>query len=95
MVECSSYQIDLAPTLAPSVGILLNVTPDHLDRHGTIEHYAAIKERLVAGAETAVIGVDDDWCSAIADRLDAAGRRVLRISVERTLAEGSTRTVTA
>ncbi len=88
VVECSSYQIDLAPTLAPSVGILLNVTPDHLDRHGTIEHYAAVKERLVAGAETAVIGVDDDWCRAIADRLDAAGRKVLRISVERPLAEG-------
>ncbi|MGL4445673.1 MAG: UDP-N-acetylmuramoyl-L-alanine--D-glutamate ligase, partial [Alsobacter sp.] len=88
VVECSSYQIDLAPTLAPSVGILLNVTPDHLDRHGAIEHYAAVKERLVAGAETAVIGVDDDWCRAIADRLESAGRRVLRISVERTLSEG-------
>jgi UDP-N-acetylmuramoylalanine--D-glutamate ligase len=82
VVECSSYQIDLAPSLNPTVGILLNITPDHLDRHGTMENYAAVKERLVAGAATAVVGVDDDWCRAIADRLAAAGRTVVRISVE-------------
>jgi UDP-N-acetylmuramoylalanine--D-glutamate ligase len=52
VVECSSYQIDLAPSLNPTAGILLNLTPDHLDRHGTMQHYAAIKERLVAGSET-------------------------------------------
>ena len=48
VVECSSFQIDLAPSLNPSAGVLLNVTPDHLDRHGTMENYAAIKARLVA-----------------------------------------------
>ena len=52
VIECSSYQIDLAPSLDPSVGILLNLTPDHLDRHGTMEHYAAVKERLVAGSDS-------------------------------------------
>ncbi|KQT88342.1 UDP-N-acetylmuramoyl-L-alanine--D-glutamate ligase [Aurantimonas sp. Leaf443] len=82
VVECSSYQIDLAPTLGPSVGILLNLTPDHLDRHGTMENYAAIKERLVARSRTAVVGMDDPFCRAIADRLEAAGRTVLRISQE-------------
>ena len=51
VVECSSFQIDLAPSLAPTVGILLNLSPDHLDRHGTMENYAAIKERLVARAD--------------------------------------------
>ena len=80
VVECSSYQIDLAPTLAPTVGLLLNLTPDHLDRHGTMANYAVIKARLVAGAETAVIGVDDVHCRAIASELAAAGRSVLRIS---------------
>ena len=74
VVECSSYQIDLAPTLRPSVGILLNLTPDHLDRHGTMEHYASVKERLVAGSEAVVVGVDDIYCRAIADRLEALGR---------------------
>ncbi|MEL6922135.1 MAG: UDP-N-acetylmuramoyl-L-alanine--D-glutamate ligase [Pseudomonadota bacterium] len=68
VVECSSYQIDLAPTLAADIGVLLNITPDHLDRHGTMEHYASVKERLVARAAHAVIGVDDEWCAAIADR---------------------------
>ncbi|GHD10965.1 UDP-N-acetylmuramoyl-L-alanine--D-glutamate ligase [Tianweitania populi] len=80
VVECSSYQIDLAPSLNPTVGILLNVTPDHLDRHGTIQHYADIKARLVAGSETAVIGVDDSFCVEIADRLERAGPKVVRIS---------------
>ncbi|WP_398480372.1 UDP-N-acetylmuramoyl-L-alanine--D-glutamate ligase [Tardiphaga sp.] len=93
VIEMSSYQIDLTPSLDPTVGILLNVTPDHIDRHGTIEHYAAVKERLVAGVQpsgTAIVGVDDDWCSKVADRLDQAGKRVVRISVEHPLADGLT-----
>jgi UDP-N-acetylmuramoylalanine--D-glutamate ligase len=91
VIECSSYQIDLAPTLDPSVGILLNVSEDHLERHGTLANYAAIKERLVAGVPvsgTAVVGVDDNWCQAVADRLEKAGKRVTRVSVRRPLADG-------
>jgi UDP-N-acetylmuramoylalanine--D-glutamate ligase len=91
VIECSSYQIDLAPSLDPSVGILINLTEDHLDRHGSMEHYAEVKERLVAGVPsngTAVVGVDDDWCRAIADRLAQAGKRVVRISVHRELSDG-------
>ena len=80
VVECSSYQIDLAPSLNPTAGILLNLTPDHLDRHGTMQHYAEIKERLVAGSGTAIVGVDDSYCAAIADRLERTGRDVIRIS---------------
>ncbi|MDO1584499.1 UDP-N-acetylmuramoyl-L-alanine--D-glutamate ligase [Rhizobium oryzicola] len=80
VVECSSYQIDLAPTINPTAGILLNLTPDHLDRHGTMQHYADVKERLVAGAQTAVIGVDDSYCTVIADRVERAGVSVKRIS---------------
>lgn len=91
VIECSSYQIDLAPTLDPSVGILLNLTEDHLDRHGTMENYAAIKARLVAGVQpggTAIVGVDDNYCAAIADRLEREGVKVVRISVRRPLADG-------
>jgi UDP-N-acetylmuramoylalanine--D-glutamate ligase len=91
VIECSSYQIDLAPSLDPSVGILLNLSEDHLDRHGTMEHYAEVKERLVAGVPksgTAIVGVDDDWCRAIADRLEQAGKRVVRISVRQALSNG-------
>jgi UDP-N-acetylmuramoylalanine--D-glutamate ligase len=91
VIECSSYQIDLAPTLDPSVGILLNITEDHLDRHGTLQHYAAVKERLVAGVQadgTAIVSVDDEWCAAAADRMQQAGKRLLRMSVQRALPDG-------
>ncbi len=89
VVECSSYQIDLAPSLDPTAGVLLNLTPDHLDRHGSMENYAAIKERLVAASETAIVGVDDEHCRAIADRLEAEGTKVVRISKERALDNGA------
>ena len=59
VIEMSSFQIDLTPRLNPTVGVLLNITPDHIDRHGTVENYAAIKERLVMAASSAVIGVED------------------------------------
>src|SRR3954467_11698834 len=91
VIECSSYQIDLAPTLDSSVGILLNLTEDHLDRHGTLRHYAAVKERLVAGVPadgTAIVGVDDEWCAAAADRMQQAGKRLLRVSVQGALPDG-------
>ncbi|MFC4171808.1 UDP-N-acetylmuramoyl-L-alanine--D-glutamate ligase [Microvirga sp. GCM10011540] len=73
VIECSSFQIDLAPSLAPSIGVMLNISPDHLDRHGTMENYAAIKERLVANAEQAVIGADDAPSRAIIGRNTAKG----------------------
>ena len=48
VLELSSFQIDLMPSLKPDAGILTNITPDHLDRHGTMENYAAIKARMFA-----------------------------------------------
>ncbi|MDR3421130.1 MAG: UDP-N-acetylmuramoyl-L-alanine--D-glutamate ligase [Xanthobacteraceae bacterium] len=91
VIECSSYQIDLAPSLDPSIGILINLSEDHLERHGTMEHYAAVKERLVAGVPKqgiAIVGVDDEWCKAIAVRLAQSGKHVVRVSVRRTLTNG-------
>ena len=88
VVECSSYQIDLAPGLDPTVGIHMNLSPDHLDRHGTLEHYAAIKERLVQGSRTAVVGVDDRLSAAIADRREMSEKPLWRIAGERELPEG-------
>jgi UDP-N-acetylmuramoylalanine--D-glutamate ligase len=91
VIEMSSYQIDLTPSLDPTVGILLNVSPDHLDRHGTMEQYAAVKERLIARVQpqgTAVVGVDDIWSRAAADRIEQSGKRVVRVSVKRPLADG-------
>jgi UDP-N-acetylmuramoylalanine--D-glutamate ligase len=91
VIEMSSYQIDLTPSLDPTVGILLNISEDHIDRHGTLENYAAVKERLVAGVQprgTAIVGVDDGWCRNIADGIERSGQRVVRISVKNPLADG-------
>ncbi|WP_037546875.1 UDP-N-acetylmuramoyl-L-alanine--D-glutamate ligase [Stappia stellulata] len=88
VVECSSYQIDLAPSLDPSIGVLLNITPDHLDRHGSLEHYAAVKERLIAGSRLAVVGVDDGLSAVVADRAEQAGHETLRLCVRHPVTHG-------
>ena len=90
VLELSSFQIDLMPGLAPDVGILTNLTPDHLDRHGDMAHYAAVKARIFAkqrDGQTALVGVDDDWCARIADSI-RGGVDVRRVSVTRMLGDG-------
>ena len=79
VIEYSSYQIDLTPTLDATGACLLNITPDHLDRHGTIEHYAEVKARIfnrLGAGETAVIGIDDPLSAAIAERLQGNVKRI-------------------
>jgi len=76
VLEMSSFQIDLAPGLVPDVALLSNLSPDHIDRHGTMENYAAIKARLMrqtAKDGQVVIGVDDDYSSAIFTQTSSAG----------------------
>ena len=68
VLEVSSYQIDLAPSLAPTIGMLLNLSPDHIDRHGTFEHYAAVKERLIERSDWSLTGVDDPRCAEVYER---------------------------
>ena len=90
VLELSSFQIDLMPGLSPDVGILTNLTPDHLDRHGAMEHYAAVKSRMFTkqrDGQTALVGVDDDWCSSIADHIHG-GPDLRRVSVVRALDNG-------
>ena len=72
VIEMSSYQLELTPGLAAEVSILLNITPDHLDRHGDMAAYAAVKKTVFRSPEdknTAIIGVDDDYCRTIAASL--------------------------
>jgi UDP-N-acetylmuramoylalanine--D-glutamate ligase len=90
VLELSSFQIDLAPGADPTVAVLLNITPDHIDRHGTVEHYAEVKSRLISSAEgTAVIGVDDEWGVRFATALETRGNpKVRRISVREPVADG-------
>jgi len=76
VLEMSSFQIDLTPGLTPDVAVLSNLSPDHIDRHGTMENYAAIKARLrkQTGRDgQVVIGVDDSYASAIFTQVAAAG----------------------
>ena len=91
VLEISSYQVDLAPSLKPTVGVLLNVSEDHLDRHGSMENYAALKALVPASVEpggSAVIGVDDRYTRNAAERIERAGKTVVRVSVEAPLREG-------
>ncbi len=91
VLEMSSFQIDLAPGLAPDVGVLSNLSPDHIDRHGTMQNYAAIKARLMRQtAETGqvVVGVDDAYSSAIFTQLSAAGVQAHPVSVGKVLGRG-------
>lgn len=90
VLELSSFQIDLTPSLTPDAAALLNITPDHLDRHGTLAEYAAIKARVFAqlGPEgTALIGVDDESCRAIAETLHGPFA-VKRIAVGQAVGNG-------
>ena len=56
VLEISSYQIDLSPGFKPDVAILSNITPDHIDRHGSMENYAAVKTKLLK--QTAKAGLN-------------------------------------
>lgn len=90
VLELSSFQIDLMPGLSPDVGILTNLTPDHLDRHGDMQHYADVKARMFAkqrDGQTALVGVDDEWCAEIAGRIHG-GPDIRRVSVVRSLDNG-------
>ena len=91
VLEVSSYQIDLAHSLHATVGVLLNVTEDHLDRHGTMENYAALKMLVPAAVEkggTAVVAVDDRYTREAATRIERAGKKVVRVSAAAPLRDG-------
>ncbi len=86
VAELSSFQLATTRLFHPRVAVLLNVTPDHLEWHHTMEAYAAAKERAFANmgaGDLAVISADDDWCRAAAERAEARGLRVCGLSVER------------
>src|SRR5690606_2233336 len=82
VLELSSFQIDLTQSLAADVAVLLNITPDHLDRHGDMAGYAHAKERLFQmqkPGQAAVVSVDDEYCRAIAR---VCGERLCAVSTE-------------
>ena len=80
VLEVSSYQLDLTSSLKPDAAVLLNISPDHLDRHGGMDGYIAAKRRVLLNqdkGDTAIIGVDDAWCQRICTEITAANRRTI------------------
>lgn len=92
VIETSSYQIDLSPTLKPEIAILSNVTSDHIDRHGSMEGYVAVKRKLFqhqGAGDVAVVGVDDapsaDTCTLLGAK---GGVKAVPVSVGKALGRG-------
>lgn len=82
VIEISSYQIDLCPNFTPDIAVHLNLTPDHLDRHGSVEGYYQSKRNMFWGSGSAIIGVDDEYSRRMAEEVDMTGaRQLFRISV--------------
>jgi UDP-N-acetylmuramoylalanine--D-glutamate ligase len=92
VLELSSYQLDLTSSLKADASVFLNLSPDHLDRHGGMEGYVAAKKRILLNqgkGDTAVIGVDDPWCQRICTEITAANRRTIRpISAGKAMGRG-------
>jgi UDP-N-acetylmuramoylalanine--D-glutamate ligase len=84
VLEISSFQMETTDSLAPLSAVVLNVSADHLDRHGTLELYAELKEKLLTAAETAVVNADDPLVAAMGTRHP----RVVPFSVRKSLADG-------
>ncbi|HEY9079547.1 UDP-N-acetylmuramoyl-L-alanine--D-glutamate ligase [Magnetovibrio sp.] len=84
VLELSSYQLELCPSARFKIAVLLNITPDHLDRHGGMGGYTRAKKNIFRGqgaGDIAVVGIDDDVSRAIFDELKAQkGRKVIPIS---------------
>ena len=82
VLELSSYQIDLAHSLAADVAVLTNITPDHLDRYDDFAGYAASKARLFSlqhKDQVAIVAIDDDRSKSIASHI---GHRLFRVSAK-------------
>ena len=93
VLELSSFQLDLTESLRPHLAVLLNISDDHLDRHGDMAAYAGAKARIFrnqTSADHAVVGVDDPIGRALITELGgrAGGPTVVPISSGRALGRG-------
>jgi len=77
VLELSSFQLETTYTLQTAVATVLNVTPDHLDRYGSLEDYAAAKARIFDQCDVAVVNADDERVRA----MPRAGQRVITFSL--------------
>jgi UDP-N-acetylmuramoylalanine--D-glutamate ligase len=92
VLELSSYQLDLVESLHCNVGVFLNLSPDHLDRHGGLDGYIAAKKRLFlnqTASDFAVVGVDDLQSQSLSMSLSTQGpARVIEVSSSYALGRG-------
>lgn len=92
VLELSSYQLDLLHTARFNTALLLNITPDHLDRHGSMEGYVAAKAHIFdrqTPRDTAIVGVDDDYaCSLYSGLRQTSKAKIVAVSVRHDLKAG-------
>ncbi|WP_395022201.1 UDP-N-acetylmuramoyl-L-alanine--D-glutamate ligase [Dongia sp.] len=92
VLELSSYQLEITPSPVSDVAMLLNITPDHLDRHGGMEGYVAAKKMIMrpkGGSSIGIIGLDDAPCRQMFAALQAERkRRMIGVSAERAVEGG-------
>jgi UDP-N-acetylmuramoylalanine--D-glutamate ligase len=89
VLEVSSFQLETIETFRPKIAVVLNVTPDHLDRHRTLEAYVDAKARIFenqGGEDFAVLNADDTTCVAMAARTRA---RVFWFSRQKEVTQGA------
>jgi UDP-N-acetylmuramoylalanine--D-glutamate ligase len=89
VLEVSSFQLETTEQFHPSIAVILNITPDHLDRHGSFENYCAAKERIFAqqtAEDSLVLNADNTPCEKAASRSTA---RVYWFSVEHPVPQGA------
>ncbi|MEX0644420.1 MAG: UDP-N-acetylmuramoyl-L-alanine--D-glutamate ligase [Parvularculaceae bacterium] len=93
VLELSSFQLDLAKTFRPDIAVMLNISPDHLDRHGDMAGYVAAKKRIFMNQskeDAAIIGVDDAPSQGMCAEISSGdGPRVIPISAEGALGKGA------
>lgn len=89
VLEVSSFQLESTVEFRPAISVILNITPDHLDRHGSLENYARAKERIFAaqaGDDCLVLNADNARTAAAAARAKA---HVYWFSIEHAVGQGA------
>ena len=92
VIEASSFQLDVTETLRPDFAVWLNISSDHIDRHGSLKNYIAAKQKIFTAQQkddSVIIGVDDSASQKTCTELFSKGERnIIPISSRRALASG-------
>ncbi|PPR77723.1 MAG: UDP-N-acetylmuramoylalanine--D-glutamate ligase [Alphaproteobacteria bacterium MarineAlpha2_Bin1] len=91
VLEISSYQLDLSSNISLDISVLLNIQPDHLDRHGSIENYYMIKKKIFESNKTSsigVIGVDDFYSGKLYSEIKNINKSIIPISTKKKISGG-------